>query len=85
MTLPKKKSRPLEVDGVNYRWMVGKTDHRDGTANVVIELPDGSNIDYRAKVEKWDPNAGDYGDGEYQGIPVTPAMVRDFIRSRLGA
>lgn len=84
MTLPKKNSRTVEVDGVSYRWMVGKTNHRDGTANVVVELPDGTTMTYREKVEKWDFNAKD-GNGGYLGIPVTPEMVRDFIRSRASA
>lgn len=80
MTLPK-KARTLEVDGTTYRWMVGKTNPSDDTANVVVERPDGSTLSYREKVRKWDP-AADYGEGAFQGLPVTPEMVRDFIRSR---
>lgn len=81
MALPKKKSRLIDVDGVKYRWMVGKISHRDGTAAIVVELPDKGKIGYCQKIETWNPDA-DWGNGGYEGTPVTPVMVRDFIRER---
>jgi len=44
MTLPKKGTRPLEHNGENYRWMLGK--HRAApddsmVADIIVETPDG--------------------------------------------
>lgn len=80
MALPK-SARTIEVDGVVYKWMLGKT-APDDTANVVVEFPNGKVMSYREQVRYWDYTL--VNEGGYVGIPVTPEMVRQFIRTRLG-
>ena len=78
MTLPKKKSRNITVDGVKYRWTVGKIHFKGGMgyADVVVETPKGQVMKYTEKLKH-------HKDGESIGLPVTPAMVKEFIQSRV--
>lgn len=89
MTLPKKKSRTIEVDGVNYRWMIGKernaphpesNRHTAYYADIIVETPDGTILKHEAMI-----GTQAFLDDESRDLPMTPAMVRTFIRSRLGA
>jgi hypothetical protein len=41
MTLPKKGTRTLELDGETYRWRLGRTSEGDTHTNLAVENPDG--------------------------------------------
>jgi hypothetical protein len=70
MALPKKGSRPIEVDGRHFRWMVGTTSPH-GLANLVIE-------DSSGEMVYCEPTRVVGHDGTRH--PVTPAEVTDIIR-----
>jgi hypothetical protein len=70
MTLPKRGSRPIEVDGRAYRWVVGSIGAH-GLANLVIENAAGVRV-------YCEPTRVVGGDLEQ--YPVTPAEVTDIIR-----
>lgn len=76
MTLPKKGTRTVQVEGKNYRWKVGKITRE--YANITVETPTKEIWQFRARMKEFDA-----GMDEYKGIPITPVMVRDFIQDRL--
>ncbi len=85
MTLPKKKSRNIEVDGIKYRWMVGTIKYRGGMgyADVVVEDPKGKILKYTETLKSRKEVDMGWGMDKYIYVPVTPVMIRDFIRSQV--
>lgn len=78
MTLPKKPSRDIEVEGHTYRWMVKSFGPRaDGTVRLTVEDPATGEVQQRVfrgfgipGVEAHDPPT------------VTPGDVKQFIHER---
>ena len=75
MTLTK-SARTLRLGGLIYRWIVGKS--HDGVSSIVVETPEKAHWSFRCKVTETDPETD-----ETKGIPVTPAMVKEFIREKI--
>lgn len=72
MTLPKKASRAIEVNGKTFRWMVKKVDD-DGQARLTVEDSETGEIRQRM-YRGWA-----MGDGPEA---VTPGDVKQFIIER---
>lgn len=78
MTLPKKASRNIEVEGKTYRWMVKRVgEKKDGTARLTVEDPETGEVKQRVfrgfglrGVEAHDPPR------------ITPGDVKQFIHER---
>ena len=73
MTLPRKASRDIEIDGKIYRWMVKRIGERkDGTARLTVENPDTGEIKQQMfrGMEEHDPPR------------ITPIDVKEFIYER---
>ena len=80
MTLPKKASRPIEVEGKTYRWMVRRTGPvKDGTARLTVEDPETGEVRQRV-FRGW----GVPGEECFEPPRVTPHDVKQFIYERFG-
>lgn len=68
MTLPKKPSRPIEVNGRHYRWMVKPEKHLEGWVRVTIEDQETKKVYQTRRRGFMDANAR-----------VTPGDVKEII------
>ncbi len=71
MSLPKKDSRPIKVQGRAYRWMVKPTVDSDRVRLTVQDEVTGELHQRQMQGYDGDPPA-----------PVTPAIVKEFIIER---
>ncbi|REJ93574.1 MAG: hypothetical protein DWQ34_10375 [Planctomycetota bacterium] len=86
MTIPRKGSRPIEVDGVKYRWrirqrptyMQGVLDH---PLNLAVEIDDDPKSSLIVELAQSHP-CNWLGD---PAVPVTPSQVAGHIRQALDA
>ena len=78
MTLPKKASRAIEVDGKTFRWMVKRVgEKKEGTARLTVENPETGEIKQRMF-----RGLGVRGVEAHDPPRVTPAEVKEFIIER---
>jgi hypothetical protein len=93
MSLRRKQSRRIAIDGESYRWTVGKSQkHRTGCVSVVLELAEDPGQRLVVKVPSRDfwldfgeITAGRRPFAEDTYRPVTPAMIRGVVVSALAA
>lgn len=79
--IPRSKSRPIEVDGKHYRWMVRRCPGASGVQPAIrLTVEDGVTGDIFQKDFPERFKLDDYGD-KVPDNRVTPACVRDFVRS----
>jgi hypothetical protein len=78
MTLPKKASRDIEVNGKTYRWMVKRVGPvKEGTARLTVEDPATGEVKQRMfRGSGWE------GMEVHDPPRVTPGEVKGFILER---
>ena len=82
MTLPKKKSRSIEIDSVRYRWLISK--HHDNL-HLSVEAEENHGRLLQAFFEPHDA----YKKRNYewkkvsQGVSITPKLVRQIVKQAL--
>jgi len=82
MTIPRKKSRPIEVDGMKYRWMVRRAPGAVGVKPAIrLTVEDQKTMDIFQKNFDENRATDDYGDEAGLRNAVTPDDVREFIQS----
>jgi hypothetical protein len=82
MTMSRKNSRPIEVDGRHYRWMVKRCRGPVGTKPTVrLTVEDRTTGDYFQKDFPEIYKLDDCGDVVGLDNRVTSGDVREFIRS----
>lgn len=75
MTLPKKPSRDIEVEGKTFRWMVKRVGPRtNGTVRLTVENPDTGEVKQRLF-----RGYGIPGEEAFEPPSVGPADVKQFI------
>ena len=83
MTLPRKKSRLIEVDSKKYRWLISK---RSGTINLSIEVAEHSGQLLQICFEPHDSykrGTDNQWERVKQGVSVTPKLVNQIIQHGL--
>jgi hypothetical protein len=76
MTLPRKTSHPIVVEGINFRWCIGKREHPGqalGFTDRVIVQADGRGAPL-IRILGWEP---------YDQLELTPRVVAEFIQDAL--
>jgi hypothetical protein len=78
MTLPKKASRDIEVNGKTYRWMAKRVGEKQyGTTRLTVE-----NLETGEIQQRLFRGFGLRGVEEYDPPRITPADVKQFILER---
>ena len=78
MTLPKKVSRDIEVNGKTYRWMVKRVGEKlDGTARLTVENSETGEIKQRMF-----RGMGLRGMEAHDSPRIGPGEVKEFIHER---
>lgn len=83
MTLPQKKSRNIEIDGVKYRWLISK---KNDTISLSIETQENAKQLLQAFFEPHDSYKRDSNNKwkkVEQGVSITPKLVEKVIKHGL--
>lgn len=86
MTIPRKGSRKIVVDGVKYRWLIrrkatySQADYGDGKIHVAIESDDKNGTILLIETDR--PHPADCATDEV--IPVKPSDVASWIKAAIG-
>jgi hypothetical protein len=87
MSLNKRRSRPIVVDGVNYRWRIAAVRHQDTDSYVLVVIQptdNGQRIAIRVPSRDFysdlsDANCGTGDRDPALYLPITPAFVQECI------
>jgi hypothetical protein len=85
MTLPKKDSRPIEINGRSYRWMVRRCRNKDGvkpSLRLTVQDEHSGELLQRDFPEHVGYRTNEYGEQEPRPNTVTPVDVKAFIFER---